>query len=1049
MPNTDQEKILASLLPSVSIDCVTLESSTRGFLKKTKVNLDVSICQFLKDDILTGWFSEEQIKRYLKIKVVESSTSESTQLISDESGVLFDVSSRDGLRESVFSINSILSAGSPAGMSRDSYLARSSMSRSESGGDKYEFSFRTSFTTDRKPRHLTYYAMCYLDMNGLSQDFGISYDPSILNVGPNNIFRQSVFDAGVLVSQQLAEDGETLISNYRVHDHRLFSRGIGEFTIRPLTAKTVGASDVKSALVKEQLKREYLDSDSYISDMYVSRSTDGSSRFLFSLDLSKFIETKSNLGALYKNSDEKTKKEIISLCSVRNMALSRKRVKYSQKTTKLGTVVREPVAYNGASELTQEISLVRASGTKISAESSLASIREVNLAMNNGAQQLQDRKILFFTGKDKEMKDLTDGLYQYTIIADIEDGTTKYLSSLKSKMKESRKRLETYLGLALQPNKTKMVLNDPHIDFAGESASYKTGETSENIDIVSGVFTSAFGSEALSKYKDPKQYPWIECVSQYIHSLSVLYNISEDEDSIEELSRKIMRMVSPASGTVMGLESFIKLYDSLMDVLDKSFVDGAEPIHGSEKSSASRRVSNNLLSIRKDFKDNIYDSNINKFNGYDYLSNWPFEKIGSKSRREMLSEDSSFGLKVLSSNTWQDRVSNENKKWFTNFKTEESGTDEVSELLSERTPTLNDYSYLSPSAILYGDRKILENTLSPDSPMEEYASVIPHIILDSPVTMEDSLVPSPPSPPSSPVPDDDLYYISGEKLFALQNVTMMSELEFKLETEMEIATTPPESGMTLVTTLTTADINTINKPDKEVEIVTPTSCVIKRRTPAESDEIEQRNIIISNVAIPLSRSVVKLATTKISSKVEEPTRKLTLKTKAVRSISSGEPRKVLASLKSSDIISLPNQLVRVLASSEKNYETSPIDASVYDLNISLLNMVEYFDGYSVVSTMSGRSIKTPIWKKLTREDFSSLQGRHILCRTVKYSNNKVGISRSPNMDLPVYDEFFFIECPNKLLSSRLASVKQVAASVLGQEWENILLSKEASSTVAY
>ena len=72
MPNTDQEKILASLLPSVSIDCVTLESSTRGFLKKTKVNLDVSICQFLKDDILTGWFSEEQIKRYLKIKVVES-----------------------------------------------------------------------------------------------------------------------------------------------------------------------------------------------------------------------------------------------------------------------------------------------------------------------------------------------------------------------------------------------------------------------------------------------------------------------------------------------------------------------------------------------------------------------------------------------------------------------------------------------------------------------------------------------------------------------------------------------------------------------------------------------------------------------------------------------------------------------------------------------------------------------------------------------------------------------------------------------------------------
>ena len=153
-----------------------------------------------------------------------------------------------------------------------------------------------------------------------------------------------------------------------------------------------------------------------------------------------------------------------------------------------------------------------------------------------------------------------------------------------------------------------------------------------------------------------------------------------------------------------------------------------------------------------------------------------------------------------------------------------------------------------------------------------------------------------------------------------------------------------------------------------MEIVTPTSCVVKKRTPAESEEVEQRNTIVSNIAVSLSRSVVKLTTTKTSSKVEEPTKKLTLKTEAVRNISSGESQKILASLKSSERISLPNQCVRVLASSEKNYETSPIDASVYDLNINLLNMVEYFDGYSVVSTMSGRSVKTPIWKKLTRED---------------------------------------------------------------------------------
>ena len=84
-----QENILGSLIPDVYINGVTLETSgspvkeTNPHIDHTRekpkqkppeqlvVTVDLSLKEKLDDSLISSWFGEQQITKYLKIKVIQ------------------------------------------------------------------------------------------------------------------------------------------------------------------------------------------------------------------------------------------------------------------------------------------------------------------------------------------------------------------------------------------------------------------------------------------------------------------------------------------------------------------------------------------------------------------------------------------------------------------------------------------------------------------------------------------------------------------------------------------------------------------------------------------------------------------------------------------------------------------------------------------------------------------------------------------------------------------------------------------------------------------
>ena len=322
---------------------------------------------------------------------------------------------------------------------------------------------------------------------------------------------------------------------------------------------------------------------------------------------------------------------------------------------------------------------------------------------------------------------------------------------------------------------------------------------------------------------------------------------------------------------------------------------------------------------------------------------------------------------------------------------------------------------------------------------------MPDLLTSSSSGETDRGVPAPPPAPMPSVGDDDAYHFSSERLLSIQNITISDEREFDLFLDTELEISPPETGVELVTDLTSSDVNTINKPDREVEITTPSTCTLEERKLDIKDKIDNLNSITSQFILPFARSnksptLAKGITMSSINKLKSPPEIVGGSTTSEGvNIFKKSKLNIVGRGSSAEINVIPNQIIKVLESADYNkLLDDPKQASVYDLNIGLLNAVEYFDGYSITSTMSGRTIKTPLWKKLTRDDFNSLRGSFILCRMIKYTNNELGIIRPASIDNPVYDEYFLIECPNTLSRGKQATARQYSSSILGEEWFNML-----------
>jgi hypothetical protein len=297
----------------------------------------------------------------------------------------------------------------------------------------------------------------------------------------------------------------------------------------------------------------------------------------------------------------------------------------------------------------------------------------------------------FFSGYDEDIKDVTDGFYQYGVKFTFTDTLEKLINQKIKFVDDSLKAAKQFYSIATLP---------------------------QYYNLISDTYTSLFKQEQSQEFYG--------IFPDLLADFDVLYTMMANNPSSkpENFLTNMLNICSPASGTPDGLEFIINLVENFLNQV-KSTLSTSGIVNNSDgnnynpagvKSSKKDRA----LSGETYFKE-IFDAN-NRNRGYDFLTFPGFEEIENNS-----------GLKTISYNIFDQRATEENLKYFTdesavvplalNFKN--IGKTIETDLIK------NKHTFLSPSMI-----KLPESGQLFTLPYEDTPNTPGYLLLSSPETIQ-------------------------------------------------------------------------------------------------------------------------------------------------------------------------------------------------------------------------------------------------------------------------------------------------------------------------
>ena len=1065
-------------------------SSASASSSALTVSVDVSIKEVMSNDMVGRWLEEEDFQKYLKIKIIQSKDPKVTRILSSNQAAI-ELTSAGGIsRLSPAALAPLLGVASPAAQRKllaqirenterkdisiasalsdeTLLLFRSSVEMSTTGGKIYNFSFRTKYIIPNdRPPHLAYFAVSYIDMAALQADYGFSTSASSVKEQNGKVASEIVIDNSKIVSQasvfrtsrgaiwagpvhkvqrkwwsgsKPSPSSEPLIKslvpNSKVHDFRIRQQ------IKELDISLFGDTNEEILrLLNPPLTRDsmitmsLIEKGNCISELLTSRDPDGSCRMFFGVNMLRALEENSPFGKILQYLDTEAKKDILSNSKTVSAKILRKRVRRTNILNSISAPKQSSTAFDENVDPTEV--LISASGDSIDSEGSKFSLREVKLATVSSSSE--NAEMRYFTAMDKTISSKTDGLYTYGVDFEIEDGIKEFLLLTIRGLNDNITLLKEYQRNADAKGMNKAVLaENPHIDHELERPFGMSGASGANYDVITGRFTSEFTTKMIDKYPSSGRQPWKEPITDFIYALEMFG--ARDTRNVTE---GLFSMINPSTGSIVGVLNFINLYDSLTKKLQ--LVTGVNDIpgpHASEKVFVPSNPVNKLFQVSTFFDSSVFDVDIRKYFGYDYLSSKPFlTKNSSPQSRTGRGESSNTdGLKLLEAESWKTRVNYENRKWFSDPQSTISLAAKNKDLLMNQPLSQNDFMFLTPSRIFLGsDNNVFDNDLKTVN-YENYSIACATLYSFSNATLGGAIEPS---------------------LFNRVNINYRQSLAPSLASFGAILQSPSLSPPVPVVmsskqspaTRTGTTWEIVGPPDPEIEITAPVVCV-DNVSPSSTRGISplaphERKDVVANTFLrdfigPFVRfqdapGVVPKAATETISSYD-----LNVETSAIRSVirwDANIPNQVLSvaagsvnpSLASHDFINIPGDFIR-----------DPKFSSVYELNIGLLNSVEFFDGFEedtlpIISPQKPKrylrklDIKRASWKPLDRASYSRCRGDVLLCRLRPYSSATLGLGKPQGVALPVYDEYFFIRPPGT--TTDLPGIRERTTRALTQMW---------------
>jgi hypothetical protein len=987
-----QEDLLGMLVPSVDITKVTIETSRPSGIS---VTVSLSAYDVIEKDKISRWFAQEDFARFIKVALFQASSKTARAIVNPAMTLttaqnIIDFTEREDIKVVTYSMNEVLP-------NEEDYFDNSVRTIQSDGTSFHEFVFSETFKLNEEPEELNYAAFAYIDIQEMENFFNVelmsmlqqeesarqngkvSYEEVIKN-------RETVSTSIVY----LTKEGEVWNGPKHPRDGQWFAgtRKAGNDLIEngsfpePLTTRRIPNAKIQDFRILERASKLEIDEtlfhnalsevaiadqpsvetlkQTFYSDVWLTRGLPGEARFMFAIDMATMIRKLGHYGKILDKMDMASQKRLLSYSKIRAMKLLRKRVRNVETLNSLGTPYGGKIDF----ERSQEIEVIAFTGQiddkLIEVSNETGSIRESNISLDTN-----NTGVRFFTGTDKSIIDITDGLYQYGVEIDFIDGTRQFLQDIIDELSISRHDLSSILARVEAPTMKQDYLYNPNLNRFEEEFSFTPVER-QNISrslILYNRVLSIFGKTTFIP---------------------------------------LLRLIAE---TPSFIRFMVEVFDLLIAKLSNAIEVSIDPNSKSKIGSGLKFV----ITDKKFFANATFDSNIEKGNGLDFLTN-PEDSGQIDGEILEISEEqkSTTGLKIVDAGEWEKRLNLELEKFFTSKTPEATFPKKNSKSLEPTSPV--DFSgpssaFMTPT-IIKKSRVTIPSVLDDNDKQKSKEDRAVQFEDNSGNLLDNDLFSSfgiSFNPPSSSTLDADTNVVR------IENVASCFGIDENRETSID----PVEGWKEVNGRIVSLGLD----ESLEDQYTTSTGACEEGEDSEQTSQSSPASIVydlmretIINVGVQksspgglLSESDLRILYSSIDN-LKPPTRE--------------------------NLKFAPLQIQSLFPEFESQSlsKGSELTGPKFRVNYSFLAKIDYlkdFGDNEVVfdnerERKNYKQIKEPVWESLSKRTFLTVAGEEILCRLKLTTIEELGIKVSdPFKSLPVYDAYFILKPPVTRINAAL------------------------------
>lgn len=407
----------------------------------------------------------------------------------------------------------------------------------------------------------------------------------------------------------------------------------------------------------------------FFSEFTIATDETGVAKFEFSLDLRKAIVENSEFSSLIPNENSSLINNIAKNTKIQTIKMDKQRVK-------------ETIA--------NQNDLV--SGTKYVPFDSKSSKKILFDARYNDDKIVENRDSSFrkkknvnsdfiyeFTGVDKEISKMSEGLYSYSVEIKIQDPIVCYFQKLISVLRQTSTSMKSYLNTCTKPPADKYFEDNrnPQLQSPKSKSKSRSSSTKGSYDQKAEMFTESFKKEIMQQYSDLTESPWIIGSIVYTEILSYFNNNLDKEKELSETLKKC----NPHTGSIDGISELIEMIEKLINNIESIIGKNNLPDRG--QLGTTKGKSSSTILIKQEFDKQVFDCKKKNQPMLDYL------QIEKKSNDKT-------GLSTVSGQQFLDRVAREEKRY---------GLDQTLSTVQQTDFKRNRMSFLTPGSLKHGKEK--------------------------------------------------------------------------------------------------------------------------------------------------------------------------------------------------------------------------------------------------------------------------------------------------------------------------------------------------------